>query len=528
MTKPWGIYARVSTKRQADDGLSVEAQIEQMRIFAKQENRRYDVCEYKDAGKSAWHDDLTKRPAFKAMLDDARAGEITGIIVTHLDRFSRNLILTLSTLGELGKLGVGFISLENSAFDFSCPTQRLLMAVLGAFAQYYSDELSRKIKRGLESRAKKGLKTGLLPFGYCNGRCVDCKPKDGELPTCTHWGKVGKDNPIIADEHDAPGVLLAFQTYHKHGRSYDDIADVLNAAGFRSRTPRGRVLWNKHSIAELLRNITYTGVVIHQGKEIPGQHPAIISRELFDEVAVIRERRKSHQKTFNRKHRAYLFVGLLHCTGCGRVMRATTRTHKDKVRLCYHCTSRELRHVECFAQNTWVYEDAVADQFAKIITGCKLPDDWQTRISEIINSNGKPHKTENERCALVERLARLKKQFEWGDIDEQDYTAKRNELKHAIAECEPTVARMFIDAAHYLQNMTTVWERATAEEHRDMVRAIFDAVYCDPDTKRIVSLRPKPAFHFIFRRVSGLIEHDGVFDIQQEEEFASTSSQQTR
>ena len=104
MTKPWGLYARVSTKRQADDGLSIDAQLEQLRTFAKQPQRDYAVREFVDRGKSAWRDDLNKRPAFKEMIDVARSGELAGVIVTHLDRFSRNLIITLSTLGELGKI----------------------------------------------------------------------------------------------------------------------------------------------------------------------------------------------------------------------------------------------------------------------------------------------------------------------------------------------------------------------------------------------------------------------------------------
>jgi hypothetical protein len=387
------------------------------------------------------------------------------------------------------------------------------MAVLGAFAQYYSDELSRKIKRGLETRAGKGLRNGLLPFGYCNGKCVDCKHHN---PRCERWDSIAKDAPAMLHPTDAPGVLLAFETYRQRHCSYDDIADVLNAAGYRSRTPRGRVLWNKHSVCEMLRNITYTGIVIHKGKEIAGQHPAIISRELFDDVAAIRNARKSRQKTFNRAYRVYLFGGILRCASCGRVLRSVTR--KDHERASYHCTSKELRHTECGAKNLWVYEDQIAEQFARIIAQCQLPADWQSRITEIINGNGKPRKNENERAALSERLARLKKQFEWGDIDEPEYFAKRDELKRALAVCEPPAVRVFVDAARYLQTMAMAWDSATNAERRDMARAMFDAVDCDLDARRIVSLRPKPAFHFLFRRVPELTERAGTFDIHIERE----------
>lgn len=106
----------------------------------------------------------------------------------------------------------------------------------------------------------------------------------------------------------------------------------------------------------------------------------------------------------------------------------------------------------------------------------------------------------------------LEKQYEWCNINEQDYLAKRDELKHAL-KCEPTTARVFIDVAHYLNTVATIWQSATNEKPRDVVRAILDAIHCDPDTKRIVSMRPKP-IPLLFVRIPVLAEHDGAFDIQ--------------
>ena len=508
----WGLYARVSDPKQALDGLSVDAQLLSMREWAK--SKGYKSREYADRGKSAWVEDINKRPEFKRMLDDARAGLLEGIAVTHIDRFSRKLIVTLSVLGELGQLGVGFVSLENAAFDFSRPADRLLLAVLGAFAQYYSDELSRKIQRGLALRASKGLNVGSLEFGYCNGHCVDCKCKEGTPDQCERWNTIPKDMPAILHPDDAPGVLLAFQSYRKENASYDDIADILNNAGYRSRTPHGRVLWNKHSVAELLRNISYTGVIRYNGQEIPGKHPAIISRELFDEVHAIRRKRAHHQATYNRKYRIYLFGGMIRCSGCGRIMRASTRGKSQ--RLCYHCTTRELRQHECSKSNTWVYEDGLATQFEKIVSQFRLPDDWRARLQQLINGHSKVQDAENERRRLNERLARVKQQFEWGDLTESDYIQKRNEIKAALVALQKKEMKAIIDAETLLENMSTVWKEATEVEQRDMARAILDEVICDPDARQLIALRPKPAFRLLFQEIPGLDERAGVFEIKGE------------
>lgn len=502
----WGLYARVSDPRQAVEGLSIEAQRTALKDWARVKD--FLFREFVDAGKSAWTDDIDKRPGFREMIEAARAGELDGIAVTHLDRFSRKLLLTLTVLGDLGKSGIGFASLENAAFDFSRPADRLLLAVLGAFAQYYSDELSRKVRRGLATRASKGLKVGTLEFGYCNSRCVDCRNAN---PPCPRWQTISKDASAILHPADSPGVALAFETYRRGSSSDDDIATALNNAGYRSRTPRGRVLWNKHSIAELLTNVHYTGVVLFKGKEIAGKHPAIIFRKLFNEVQSIRRKRRSHQATYNRKYRVYLFGGLIRCSGCGRVMRAQTKIATD--RRYYHCTSRELRHVDCIATKTWVDEDRLAAQFEAMATQFRLPEDWRARVSQLINSNGKHQNAENERRCLTERLGRIHQQYEWGDIAEADYARKRDEIRKSLAELETPGMAAIVDAAAYLKNMARVWEAATSEERREMARAILDEVICDPDAGRLIALQPKPAFCLLFRQIQGLREREGRFEI---------------
>lgn len=79
----WGLYARVSTEEQAEDGQSIDAQLRALRTWATQQG--HAVREFVDQGKSAYTEDLTKRPAFKEMLEAMRAGELGGIAVTHID-----------------------------------------------------------------------------------------------------------------------------------------------------------------------------------------------------------------------------------------------------------------------------------------------------------------------------------------------------------------------------------------------------------------------------------------------------------
>lgn len=502
----FALYARVSTTDQLD-GMSIDAQLKTLHEWAHAHD--HAAREFVDAGKSAWTEDLRKRPAFNDMLEAARAREITGIAVTHLDRFSRKVLVTLSVLGELGNLGVGFVSLENTAFDFTRPADRLMLTVLGAFAEYYSAELSRKIKRGLETRASKGLSIGLLEFGYCNGACLECKTKD---PPCPRFGKT--NGTIIAHPDDAPGIALAYETYRMRDKSFDNVADVLNAAGYRSRVAGKRVLFNKHSVDELLSNIGYTGIVLFKGREIPGKHPALISRELFDEVQAIRHSRKMNRALSTKKYVVYLLSGIMYCAGCNRPMRAQYRKNQSgAMRLYYRCMTNELNGV-CALPSAWINEDDLLPQLAEIIAQFKLPENWLAVLNEMVVANGKPKQPNGEsKAQLTDRLARLKKQFSWGDISERDYIAERDGIKAQLARAHSPEMASIVNAAEVLQSMANAWEMATQEERRDMLRAIFESVTFDPVQRRLISLNPKSAFRLLFRQMRGLRERGEMFEI---------------
>ncbi|HUG13972.1 MAG TPA: recombinase family protein [Thermomicrobiales bacterium] len=135
------LYIRVSSEEQVD-GYSLDAQQRAGRAYCEAHGWEI-VNEYRDEGKSARTEDLTKRPAFAAMLADSQRGSFDIIVVHKLDRFSRNLKVTLETLDRLNTSGVAFVSI-NENMDFSTPIGKVILVTLGAFAQYYSDNSSAR------------------------------------------------------------------------------------------------------------------------------------------------------------------------------------------------------------------------------------------------------------------------------------------------------------------------------------------------------------------------------------------------
>ena len=158
-----GHYGRVSTEEQVE-GYSLDAQ---RRAFQTLVAERGWVAyrEYLDEGKSAHHDDISKRPGFRQAIDDALAGKYDVLVVHKLDRFSRKLRITLEYLEMLGKAGVGFVSVQEQ-FDRSTPEGKLMMVLQGALAEFYSDNLSQEVKKGLAERKAQGLYCGADRPGF--------------------------------------------------------------------------------------------------------------------------------------------------------------------------------------------------------------------------------------------------------------------------------------------------------------------------------------------------------------------------
>ncbi len=207
------LYARVSSEEQVE-GYSIDAQRRAFQTLLQ--TRGWTAYrEYIDEGKSAHTDDLRKRPMFKQAIDDAIAGQYDVLVVHKIDRFSRRLKVTLEYFEKLLKAGVTFISI-NEQMDFTTPSGKVHLALLGAFAQYYSDNLSQETKKGWHERRAQGLYCGLLPFGAIKG----------------------EDGVPIPHPDTHPGLVMAFELAAK-GKSDREIAIILNAAGYRTTGTHG-------------------------------------------------------------------------------------------------------------------------------------------------------------------------------------------------------------------------------------------------------------------------------------------------
>lgn len=146
-------YARVSSEEQVQ-GYSIDAQLRAGRELA--EGKGAEFVPYVEEGRSARTEDIRKRPVFRQMMADAEAGKIDVIAVHKLDRFSRKLRITLECFERLGRANVAFQSITEQ-IDYTTPIGKLFLHMVGAIAQWYSDNLSQETKKGKRERKAQGL-----------------------------------------------------------------------------------------------------------------------------------------------------------------------------------------------------------------------------------------------------------------------------------------------------------------------------------------------------------------------------------
>jgi DNA invertase Pin-like site-specific DNA recombinase len=121
--------------------------------------RGWSAVEYVDQGISGAKD---RRPALDQLMSAAHRRQIDAVVVWRLDRLGRNLRHLITTIEELSTAGVGFVSLGES-IDTGSPTGRLLLGVMGAFAEFERERIRERVRAGLARARRQGQRLGRKP-----------------------------------------------------------------------------------------------------------------------------------------------------------------------------------------------------------------------------------------------------------------------------------------------------------------------------------------------------------------------------
>ncbi len=338
------IYARYSCDKQTEQ--SIEGQLECCHKYADSKGIKV-IGTYTDRAISGRTDD---RPEFMQMIKDSAKGEFDYVIVYKLDRFSRNRYNSAMYKNKLKQNGVAVLSAMENLSDG--PESVMLEAMLEGMAEYYSLELSQKVKRGMAVSASKGNSVGgTPPLGYY----------------------YGPDKKLHINEHEAAAVRMAYEMY-ADGIGKKEIADKLNAAGYRTRTGK---LFTVNSFERVLNNPKYTGNYCYNGEiTAPGGCPKIIEPELFNRVQSVAKIKK-YAPSSNRSEHKYPLSGKLFCGCCGAPMTGYKGTSRNGNPYYYYACNNHRRHLGCAKRNE--VQDFL-DWFVSVQTKAMLSNKEQLRI----------------------------------------------------------------------------------------------------------------------------------------------------
>ena len=330
--KKTAVYIRLSDEDENVDGIikaesnSVAAQRVLIRDYIQRNGLEGETAEYVDDGYSGTN---FSRPSFGRMMEDAKNGKISCIIVKDFSRFGRDHLETGNYLERIFPLlGIRFISVNDQFDSVDCEgmTGGMSVALKNIINSMYSKDLSNKVKSAMGTRASRGEYMGaLVPYGYVKN------PED--------------IHQLIPDEEAAEVVRLIF-TMAAEGKKKPEIARYLNEQGTptcmehfqkiglkrKTHREKEKKLWSITTIGDMLKNEVYLGKTIwnktrqaavgskRQIKNdrsewiiIEGTHEPLISQELFDTANTKAFTHKKKNVPAGRKAQPILF-----CPYCGR------------------------------------------------------------------------------------------------------------------------------------------------------------------------------------------------------------------
>ena len=305
-------YTRISTDEDHQP-YSLEAQAERLAAYVKSQPDWEPTRRFSDQASGA----TTERPELKRALAEARAGRVDLLLVYRVDRFSRSVRGLAQLLEDLDAAGVAFRS-ATEPFDTTTPAGRMMVQMLGVFAEFERATIVDRVIAGMERKAARGgWCGGSRPFGY------DVDPKTGCL---------------TPQPDEAPLVPIVFDRY-AHGREgARALAVWLNESGHRTKAGRP---WSHTAVLTVLRNPVYVGKIYFRDSLHDGPHEHLVDEKLFSRVqALLSERGEDRSKRASATS-PFLLAGLVVCDRCGKHFVGTSAVGNRYRYRYYTCFSRQ-------------------------------------------------------------------------------------------------------------------------------------------------------------------------------------------
>lgn len=413
------LYARKSSDSEDRQVQSIESQVTKLRELARDQGLQIvkTYTEAKSAKKPG------NRPVFEEVMSRIENGEADGLLCWQINRLSRNPIDSgrVSWLLQQNVLK----SIQTYDRQYLPGDNVIIFSVEAASSNQYILDLSKNVKRGLETKLNHGWLPNLPPAGYLNDRV---------------------ENTIVKDPLRFPLVAKMWQMMLTGVYTPPQILKVANEEwGYLTRKSKrlGGNPLSRSGIYKIFNNIFYAGVIMSKDRQFEGKYEPMITLEEFDRVQVLMGKKG---KPRPKKH-AFAFTGFIRCGECGCLYTAETKkkfikkTGKVEEYTYYHCT-RKKTTIDC-TQRKVVPLDKLERQIEQELDSIALIPDFRTWALEVLNDNNdreiqdRTTIHENQCKTLLTTQAELDNltKMRYRDlIDDDMFLKQRNELQTKITE----------------------------------------------------------------------------------------------
>lgn len=381
------------------------------------------------------------RPAIQRLIGDCKNHKLDAVFVFKLDRISRSQRDTLYLIEEVfNKYDVSFISMREN-FDTSSPFGKAMIGVLSVFAQLERETILERTRIGLKKRAEAGLWRGggKTPFPY----------------------RYDRNTGTLVPIPEQVELLHKMISLYISGKSFNAIGDIV---GMDESMVETRIL-----------SITNTGKVPYKDEVFEGQHEAVVSDELYEEIL-----RVNKVRSREKYERHYLLSGKIYCGKCG----AKYRYQKWGKRLIMYCYSQQkskpkyIKDPNCKNKrwDTFEVEDAVLEELFKMsldidlfkktfnIASVNVKNELKARLDEITKQINNLLNFIARGIAVDEtnkKITELEKEKEM--IEEKLISSEQKEKDNKVS-------------LNMIKNLKATWFEMDFDEQRRIIEHLIDKV----------------------------------------------------
>ena len=417
-------YVRVSTTRQAEEGVSIDMQQQMIISHARMLELIEDERDMEILIDDGYSSSTLERPAMKDLISLIKEKKIDLIFTYRFDRISRDIIDSNIFLGLLKKYDVKLKCLKEEV-KTKTAGDRFGTNVKIVANQYEREIIVERTNDGLRSIVEGGRYPcgGGVPLGYMRG-----KDKNIYINSKTAW------------------IILEIFNLAVAGETYIMIAKIISK---KTKVKK----FNGCVIEQIVQDIRYTGDFFYKGKEYLDIIPAIVTKELRNQAIA------NHGKIYAPKSKKYYLYDLLRCD-CGTELTCTHSIGK---------TGKKYYYYRCANCNQVIPQNLLLEKLL-INTG------------QIVSTKNKHAQIKKEIRIIKRRMRRIKENYVIGNYTEREYCFLVVPLDEELQELN-----MRLKTYTQLMNMEE-FDLLSAKEKRIYLRSIYKKITVSTVKKKIVNI----------------------------------------